>query len=395
MIKKSSEKTVHPNLAKHFIRTKTRKCRSLNMRRIIRTWPLLVWLAAIAVVVVLHSNGTTFGDMTGVVEIREELVAPLESARLIEINVTIGQQIKAGDIIAQMDTSMLEASKATAIAEQQEAQNSIAGYQQDILQLSQQFNGVIQNAETQIINIQIDKASNLAELTELKKEQQRRETLADQNIINRQELSELRPEIAGLQQRVDAYPSLLEIHKQQLNTAKTELDDLKRWLRLENNQKVSNVIQAKMQSRNQIIEAQLAMLNLQIKNCTLTASRNGIVARIEAQPGDIIQAGQVVVRVVSEESNRVVGFLPEAFLGSVEKGNEALIWRERDGKQMDAIVESIAPDVRTLPQRISPMNSQTIRGRRIVLTVAANNDLIPGETVRIQPRKRSILNFNK
>jgi len=88
-----------------------------------------------------------------------------------------------------------------------------------------------------------------------------------------------------------------------------------------------------------------------------------------------------------------VGFLPEVFLGNVAKGNQALIWRERDGKQMDAIVDSIAPDVRTLPGRITPLNAQTIRGRRIVLTVSENNDLIPGETVRIQPKKKSLLDF--
>jgi multidrug resistance efflux pump len=109
------------------------------------------------------------------------------------------------------------------------------------------------------------------------------------------------------------------------------------------------------------------------------------VARVQAQPGDVVQAGQEVARIVSENSTRVIGFLPEVFLGSVKKGDQAVIWRERDGKSFVASVESIAPDVRTLPGRITPMKAQTMRGRRVVLKISDPADLTPGETVRIKP----------
>jgi len=387
--------TAHPELAKHYKRAKIRRHRNLTLRRITRYWPLLIWLAAIAVVALIHSQGSQFGGMTGVVETTEELVAPIEAARLISVGVKIGQHIHPGDIIAQMDTSMLEAKKSALLAEQKEARNSIAGYQQDILLLARQFNSAIKNTETDILNIKKDQAGDMAELEELKKEQQRREKLASQNIISIRDLSELRPKIAGLEQRVSAYPAILKIHQRRLDDAADELNDLKHWLRLKSDDGISDVIQAKTTAHNEIIKAKLAMLNLQIESYTLKASRDGIVARVQAQPGDIIQAGQVVVRLVSENSTRVVGFLPEVFLGNVEAGSKAVIWRERDAVHMAAVVESIAPDVRTLPGRITPMNSQSIRGRRIVLTVSGNHRLIPGETVKIKPHPKPLIDLKK
>jgi len=395
MKNENSNTPAHPGLIKHYKRSKTIRRRNPALRRLIRFWPLLAWMAAAGIVMLIHVKGTQFGGMTGAVETTEELVAPLRPDRLMSINVTVGQHVSAGDVIAQMDTSILEAKKTEILAEQQEARNSITGYQQDILSLSQQFNAAIKNAEAEIIKIEAEKASIAAELTELKKEQQRREKLAAQNIISIQDLSELRPKIAGIEQRLESYPKLLEVHQRRLSEVTAELDSFKHWLRLENREDISKAIQAKMTSHNKIIDAKLDMLNLQISNCTLRSTRAGSVARIEATPGDIIQAGQEVVRIVSEESTRVIGFLPEVFLGNVQKGDKAVIWRERDGCQMDAVVESIAPDVRTLPGRISPMSAQAIRGRRIVLLISGDHQLIPGETVKIHPQRKPLIDFKK
>jgi hypothetical protein len=62
---------------------------------------------------------------------------------------------------------------------------------------------------------------------------------------------------------------------------------------------------------------------------------------------------------------------------------------------MDAVVESIAPDVRTLPGRISPMSAQAIRGRRIVLQISGKHQLIPGETVKIKAQRQPLIDFKK
>jgi len=395
MTSDDSSKVVHPHLLKRFKRPKIRRHPRFLLRRVIRAWPFLIWLAAVVVLVYLHARGTRFGGMTGTVETVEELVAPLKTARLTSIDVSVGQHVRAGDVIARMDTATVEAEIATAKAEQQEAQTSIAGYQQNILRLAQQFDEAIKDAEAELLRVKTDNGSDLAELTELRKEQERREALAAQNLIGMEDVSALRPRIAGLEQRVAAYPGLLAIHQRRIDAATAERKDLKRWLRLKDNGEISDVIEEKKRARDAIIDAQLAALELQLDNHTLVASRDGVVAQIGARPGDVIQAGQEIVRLVSEKSNRILGFLPEVFLGSVKEGQKAVIWRERDGRRMDATVVSIAPDVRALPGRITPIRGQVVRGRRIVLMVEGSHDLIPGETVRIHPVRPSWFNIRR
>ncbi|MBC8453551.1 HlyD family efflux transporter periplasmic adaptor subunit [PVC group bacterium] len=358
MTKDDSTNAAHPQLKKTFKRRKMRRNHRFAFRRIIRRWPFLIWMTAVVALIYLYNRGTEFGGMSGTVETVEELVAPLETARLISVEVEIGQHLKRGDVVAIMDTSVIDAEIATAKAEQQEAQTSITGYQQNILKLVQQFNEAIKDAEKEILNVKTDHESDLAKLAVLKQEQERRELLAEKSLISMQDLSALRPEIAALEKIVSSYTNLLMIHQRRLNTARSEREDLKIWLRLKDDGVISDVLQEKKKAREAIIETRLAALDLQLKNHILTASRDGVVAQIGARPGDVVRAGQEIVRIVSEKSNRIIGFLPEVFLGNVNVGQNAVIWRDRDGKRMDAKVVSIAPDVRELPGRITPIRGQ-------------------------------------
>ena len=129
-----------------------------------------------------------------------------------------------------------------------------------------------------------------------------------------------------------------------------------------------------------------ARVALQREQYSLRAAKDGIVSEIFYSTGDVVNAGEPVMRLVSENSDRVVGFLPEIHIGRMFVGQETRISRRAaHGRSIPAIVESISPDVRALPGRISPIGGQTLRGRRVVLRITdPEAHLIPGETVRIQ-----------
>jgi hypothetical protein len=89
---------------------------------------------------------------------------------------------------------------------------------------------------------------------------------------------------------------------------------------------------------------------------------------------------------VSAHSSRVIGFLPEVYLADVKTGRRATIWRMHGARrQFRGTIESIAPDIRALPGRITPIRGQVVRGRRVILAIEGTHDLVPGETVRIRP----------
>jgi hypothetical protein len=81
----------------------------------------------------------------------------------------------------------------------------------------------------------------------------------------------------------------------------------------------------------------------------------------------------------------VTGFMSETDAHEVAVGLPATIMRNSGlGAAYAARVVQVGPEVEALPQRVSPMPGQTIRGRRFILQLQSPTDLIPGESVRIQ-----------
>ena len=54
-------------------------------------WPLVCWLLAVAAVVYLYYHGGRFSGMSGTVQAVRDLAAPLETARLRDVRVIVGQ----------------------------------------------------------------------------------------------------------------------------------------------------------------------------------------------------------------------------------------------------------------------------------------------------------------
>ena len=123
---------------------------------------------------------------------------------------------------------------------------------------------------------------------------------------------------------------------------------------------------------------------LQRQTYTLRATRDGVVSGLSYLPGDVVQAGQEIVRTVSEKPERVIGFLPEIALGEIQIGDRLkIVELTRLADEYIAIVQSISPDVQGLPGRISPIRGRTVRGRNVILLLEGEHHLVPGQSVSI------------
>jgi len=364
--------------------------------RLLRGWTLVAWLAACVLAIFLYSAGFQFGEMMGVVETVVEPVTPLETARLVSVDVTLGQRVKAGDVVAKMDTGVLDAEIALAKAEMAEAEQTVSGYQRDMLQTVRQCEIAIKDAEAAIETINIQYQSDKAELDELAKEQKRRDAMMAKKLISETEASVLRPQIAALEHALAAYPSLLKVQTRRLEQVKKEQVDMKSWLRVEGDGDISTAIRQKMSVRSVIFKATLDMRILRREGCNLRATRDGVVSLIEHTSGDVVPSGDAIVRMVSEHSDVIVGFLPEVHLSDLTVGQKTWVWRVSGrGKKVGATVESIGPEVQLLPGRVSPIRGQPLRGRRVMLKLEGSHDLIPGETVQISNAESSWANLKR
>jgi len=416
--------------------------------RLLHSWPLVVWLAAAAAVAVLYSKHARFGGMAGVLLTVPEPVAPLATARLVSLAVERGETVRAGQLLATMDTSLVDAEVAIDEARLLEAEGAIAGYQQNILvllhdfdeavseaeerivaatareqdmaRLVRQFDMAVLSAEAEVADLAVREQRDTAELAELAAEQLRREALLAKRLLDEQTARELRPAIAALTQTVAAYPPLRDVRQRQLASAKNqrdetrnslaaypalmgthkrrladaikERDETRKWLRLGEGEDASAAIRQKMATRTAILKANRARLALKRNTYVLRATRDGVVSRIFHEAGDVIAAGEPILRLVGQRSSRVVGFLPEIHLTDLSVGQKTSVWRGTGRREkVTAVVTSIAPEVQSLPGRISPIPGQPLRGRRVILTITDPHDFVPGETVQVRTEGTSWL----
>jgi len=368
-----------------FKRASLREHPKLRWRRIVSNWPFLAWLGIIILAAYLYTRSTQFGQLTGVVETIAEPIAPLQTARLRAIKVELGDRVKAGQIVAVMDTTLVDVQLALAEATMAEAQGTLATYEGTMHNLVRTFDTAIKDAETKLGEQKSLEESDRARLKELQNQQAGLEDLFKKKLISKAEVDALKPEIVALERTVAAYPELIATYERMLTDSRIERENLQRSLRVADGEDVSKAISLKAAAQGDIMKTAVEMRKIEKESFNLRVSRDGIVSQLLQVPGDVVQSGMPIARIVSEHSDEIVGFLPELHLSSLKVGDTAYAFREYGrSSAIKLSVESIAPEVDTLPGRVSPIQGQPMRGRRIMFKIEGTHDLVPGETVQIR-----------
>lgn len=359
----------------------------LLRRRLLESWPLLLWMAAIFLVLLMYRGSTRLTALVGAVETVVEPVAPLETARLLAIQVRLGQTVKAGDELARMDTLLFDAATAVDEAQLIEVEGTLQDYQQRVLNFVSSFEEARSKAqfdkEIETVNSKRDDSV----LKVLREELTRLDDLKKKGLVTEQDMAALRPQVAALEQTVTAYPALIDIHQRRFNSASEDEKTMRQLLTQGTDMRfdVLEAIKAMRAATDEIIRTTREQRQILRGSYVLRAVRDGVVSQIFHQPGDVVTAGDPIIRLVGERPERIIGFLPEIHLGDMKVGDPVWIWRQNgESGHIEAVIESIAPEIETLPGRVSPIRGDPLRGRRLVLSFPAGQDLLPGETVRLQ-----------
>ncbi len=105
-------------------------------------------------------------------------------------------------------------------------------------------------------------------------------------------------------------------------------------------------------------KANLAVAQNQAGYSTLVANEDGVVTAVLAEPGQVVAAGQAVVRIAREEEREVAISVPENRIGELAAAKQlvAVLWAV-PGKTYAAKVREVSPAVdpitRTFPVRVS------------------------------------------
>jgi multidrug resistance efflux pump len=360
---------------------------SWRWRRWLDRWPLAVWLALAVIAVAFYVKSTQFGVLSGSALTIKQNVSPIETARVKAVFVKIGDCVTNGQMLAQMDTTMVDSQLAEAEAALAAAEGSWAGYEEQMLSLLRSYDDGIASAEAAVAQQKGQLDSDAAKLAELKTMQARRDALFANKLISEVEDDALRPEIAGLEKDVASCTQMMQIYETTVTSRKKERQDLQQSLKLGPGGEVKEAIAQKTAAQTEILKNAVAMKKLQQESYSLRSQADGVVSDIGNYPGTTAKPGDIVVSVVSA-SRSIIGYLPEVRQGLIKVGDRGYAFRLRSAPLKVRVVEN-APEIDEIPTAVRPstaaqQSAVTFRAQRIVLEIDGPGSLVPGESVQIR-----------
>ncbi len=363
-------------------------------------WPFLVWLVAIAATVLLYSHGVEFPILSGILEVQEEVIAPVEDGILKELLVEESQAVKAGQVLAKMDSTLIDQEiKAEEALGVQEA-GAVERYQQDAMRVRRQYVNDMDADETALLEQKRMLAEVKAEQEVLQKESVRLQSLVDQRLADATvlaKLGDMKARLAALMESSRMYPLSIESLEKEVASKKKQLEDMDRWMDVQQTQDGPGESQRMEMMKTQTQkyhQEQCNLLTLRRDRCTFLARGDGTVSRVLIRPGSTVTVGTPIMTIVREAGSRLVAFVPEGqAIHNVSAGMKAYVYRETESSvRYEAVVQGMGPEIYTRTVQAG-IREQFIRGRRLALSLSGSHDLVPGESVSIAFEHRSLLSW--
>tara|TARA_Y100001949_G_scaffold169754_1_gene170092 strand:+ start:59980 stop:61056 length:1077 start_codon:yes stop_codon:yes gene_type:complete len=267
-----------------------------------RTRATLKVLAAVAVIAVIGALlwselrpsglGEGFASGNGRIEATEIDVATKSPGRVLEILADEGDFVQPGQVLARMDTDVLQAQLNQARAQVRQGENAILTAE-----------AMVAQRESERATAEAVVTQRRAELTAAQKRHQRTETLVARNAMARQQLDD---DLAAMQSAQAA----LAAARSQVISADAGIAAAR-----------SQVVEAR--SAVEAAQAGVERLQADIRDSELKSDR---VARVQyrvAQPGEVLGAGGKLLNLVDLTDVYMTFFLPERQAGRVAIGAEA------------------------------------------------------------------------
>ncbi len=266
--------------------------------------------------------GDGFASANGRIEATEVDVAAKLAGRLLEIGVDEGDFVEAGQVLARMDTQVLEAQLSQAQAEVRQAQNAIRTANAQV---------ALRNSEKTVAEATVRQRQ--AELVAAQKHHGRTSILVKRNALPQQQLDD---DEARLQSAL----ATLAASRAQVLSAQAGIEAAR-----------SQVIEA--ESAVEANQANVARLQADIDDSQLKAPRAGRVQYRISQPGEVLAAGGKVLNLVDLNDVYMNVYLPTEQAGRVALGSDVRL-------VLDAAPQFVIPAKVTFVASVAQFTPKTV-----------------------------------
>ena len=369
-------------VAREFKRETMKVPLALRLRRLLR-WGFLFPVVSLIPILLWYQTGAGGGGggdrFLGLVETESETVGAVDTVRILSIEVKLGQHVAPGDVLVRLDPAGPALDKALQEARLLDYQQGTLRYRQTLQESERRCRQIVQEAAVALESERMNQVRDEAELAGLKAEMARLQPLIEKRLVSEIELSSLRPKAAALEQTTIRYAPLIRALQARHDQAVEDLREVKELLEETDRAAAASAaaLGAAAPSRPVSVD----------DSSTLRASRAGVVSRIQYQAGDVVVAGEAIVRVTASRSRYILGMLTQRQLLDVAVGDLMQVTSNTDPSQppLTARVESIDPEVMDLLDPFNPTPRFPLRGRRVRLQVQeVGGTLVPGESVTLR-----------
>lgn len=266
----------------------------------IKSFPLVIIAVIIVGAYIAWSKngdggpGPGFVSGNGRLEATEINIATKLAGRVIEIKVDEGDFVKAGDVLAVMQTDVLEAQLNEARANLSKAKAAeISAQAQVNLKISDM------NAKKAAL------AQRQSEFDQTQRRLKRSTALSGAGVITGQQFDDDETSQQAAKAAVDTADSQVGVAAAAVEAAKAEVEGSKAAIKA--------------------AEATVARIAADINDCKLVAPRDGRVQYRIAQPGEVLGAGGKVLNFVDLSDVFMTFFLPETDAGKLGIGSDARV----------------------------------------------------------------------
>lgn len=347
----------------------------------------VVGLSAVAAVWLIRDSAFA-SPVPGQVVARDFKIASIETGRLASVFVMPGQRVSGGQLIARLDTSVLEREIAAGEARLRqlgsETQASTVVLEVEGYETERSFQADLENAHTDLETARSTYAREVAELKQLEADHARQTQYLREGLVRRDRVDELELRMKTLEKAVSEWPSRINVLTARQQAARVRLSD---WQSKYSGNSAHEAKEARVQPLRRRVAEQieaLRVLRVRLENAKIVAPAEGAVVSVLAEPGDVVREGEPFVILTGSGVRQVVAYVGEREGRSLQTGRAASLHRRTARRErFPSRVLRVADTVSPFPARFWPSPQIAVYGREVVLEVPSDAPLDPGEALDV------------
>jgi multidrug resistance efflux pump len=372
-------------------------------------FPVLIWLAAVAGVVLLFYQGSMRFEVVGIAQGEVSQVCAPVDGRLKAVYVNLYENVSKGQVVAALDDELVAAQIATISATAEHLRSQLVPTQEQLLaetadreldraEEQRRFAVDVESARLGILELKAQIAADRITLEGYAAEVKIATDLFEKNTIAPYELEKAKALYDALAKKVSESEVHLAAAEEQLKQTQLRQDTL---IAKENPHPNVDAALEAIRKEAAVQEKLMEELAVQRKALVLTAPIDGVVVQIPARTndmglrrpgesvmqkaGEVVVAGQPILVIAQGKPKEIVAYAMTGQIDRVKPGQKVELVKRTSPQQIaQSEIAHVGPVIEQLPPRLWMNMNMPQWGLPFVIKVPEGIELTAGEAVGIR-----------